>query len=79
MIKNKFSRIIAGTMTWGDWGKQLPKKEMIILLNHCVTQGVTSFDHADIYGSYTTETAFGNAFAESGIAREKMQIISKCG
>lgn len=79
MIKNKFSRIIAGAMTWGDWGKQLSKKEMITLLNHCVTQGITSFDHADIYGSYTTETAFGNAFAESGIAREKMQLISKCG
>ncbi len=79
MIKNKFSRIIAGAMTWGDWGKQLSKKETITLLNHCVTQGITSFDHADIYGSYTTETAFGNAFAESGIAREKMQLISKCG
>ncbi|WP_452232758.1 aldo/keto reductase [Lacinutrix sp. MEBiC02595] len=74
-----FSKIIAGTMTWGDWGKQLSKKEMITTLNHCVSQGISSFDHADIYGSYTTETAFGNAFAESGIAREKMQLISKCG
>jgi predicted oxidoreductase len=79
MINNKFSRIIAGAMTWGDWGKQLAKKEMITLMHHCVNQGITSFDHADIYGSYTTETAFGNAFAESGIVREKMQLISKCG
>ncbi|QRM88589.1 aldo/keto reductase [Lacinutrix sp. WUR7] len=79
MIKNKFSRIIAGAMTWGDWGKQLSKKEMITLMHHCVNQGITSFDHADIYGSYTTEAAFGNAFAESGIAREKIQLISKCG
>ena len=66
-------------MTWGDWGKQLSKKEMATLLNHCITQGVTSFDHADIYGSYTTEAAFGNAFAESNIKREKIQLISKCG
>lgn len=79
MTTKLFSRIIAGTMTWGEWGKQLSKKEMINLLNHCVSKDITSFDHADIYGSYTTETAFGNAFAESNIAREKIQLISKCG
>ncbi|WP_452227301.1 aldo/keto reductase [Lacinutrix cladophorae] len=79
MIQKPFSKIIAGTMTWGTWGKQLSKKEMITLLNHCLSQGVTSFDHADIYGGYTTETAFGNAFAESSINREKIQLITKCG
>jgi len=79
MTTKLFSRIIAGTMTWGEWGKQLSKKEMINLLNHCISKDITSFDHADIYGSYTTEAAFGNAFAESNIAREKIQLISKCG
>ncbi|MBU2940981.1 aldo/keto reductase [Lacinutrix sp. C3R15] len=79
MTTKLFSRIIAGTMTWGEWGKQLSKKEMINLLNYYVSKGITSFDHADIYGGYTTEAAFGNAFAESNIAREKIQFISKCG
>ncbi len=79
MTKNNFSRIIAGTMTWGKWGKQLPKKEMITLINDCLENNITTFDHADIYGAYTTENEFGNAFADSGISREKIQLISKCG
>ncbi|MAU26643.1 MAG: aldo/keto reductase [Muricauda sp.] len=74
-----FSRIIAGTMTWGSWGKQLSQKEMVDLMQHCLEIGITSFDHADIYGDYQNEQVFGDAFAESGIAREQVQFISKCG
>lgn len=74
----KFSKIIAGTMTWGRWGKQLQKKEIIELMQHCFELGITTFDHADIYGGYTTEEDFGNAFADSKIKREEIQLISKC-
>jgi predicted oxidoreductase len=79
MKENNFSRIIAGIMTWGNWGKQLSKKEMINLMRFCVKSGITTFDHADIYGSYTTEAEFGNAFLESGLERSDIQLISKCG
>lgn len=78
-MSKKFSRIIQGCMTWGAWGKQLSKKEMVTTLRHCIDQGITTFDHADIYGDYTTETDFGKAFAHSGIAREDLELISKCG
>ena len=78
-MKKNFSKIIAGAMTWGSWGKQFSKTEIIKLTNHCVDNQITTFDHADIYGGYTTETDFGNAFAESGIKRETIQLISKCG
>ncbi|WP_417196725.1 aldo/keto reductase [Bizionia sp.] len=74
-----YSKIIAGTMTWGSWGKQLSKKDMILLMHHCIKNQITTFDHADIYGSYTTEADFGNAFKDSGIKRETIQLISKCG
>ena len=37
------------------------------------------FDHADIYGDYTTEAEFGKALQESTILRENIQLISKCG
>jgi len=73
-----FSKIIAGTMTWGKWGKQLQKKEIIKLMQHCLDLGITTFDHADIYGGYTTEEDFGNAFSEAKIQRDKIQLISKC-
>lgn len=78
-MNTNYSRIIAGTMTWGIWGKQLNTSQMIDLMHHCKNAGVTTFDHADIYGGYTTEADFGKAFAQSGIHRESIEIISKCG
>lgn len=74
-----YSEIIAGVMTWGSWGKQLHSSQMTFLMHHCIHQGITTFDHADIYGSYTTEASFGKALKESGIKRETIQLISKCG
>jgi predicted oxidoreductase len=79
MSKNKFSKIIAGTMSWGNWGKQFNSQQMIRLMNACLESSVTTFDHADIYGDYTTERDFGNAFKQSNITRDDIQLISKCG
>ncbi len=66
-------------MTWGIWGKQLSKVEMAGLIHHCLELGISTFDHADIYGAYTTEADFGKAFEESRVSRESLQLISKCG
>ena len=66
-------------MTWGLWGKQFQKSEMIDLIQHCIEQQITTFDHADIYGGYTTEADFGNAFKDSSIKRDEISLISKCG
>ena len=79
MSKNKFSKIIAGTMSWGNWGKQFNSQQMIRLMNACLESSVTTFDHADIYGDYTTEKEFGDAFKQSNITRDDIQLISKCG
>ena len=76
---SKYSRIIAGTMTWGNWGKQLSTKEMESLMKRCLELNITTFDHADIYGDYTNEEQFGKAFGKSGIKREDIQLIGKCG
>lgn len=66
-------------MAWGHWGKQLTEKEMATLMHHCLDNGISTFDHADIYGGYTTEADFGKALAHSGIKRSDIQLISKCG
>ena len=79
MKKNKLSPIIAGTMNWGVWDKNLSTSEMESTINICLENKITTFDHADIYGAYTTEASFGKAFASSKIARESLQFISKCG
>ena len=66
-------------MTWGRWGKQLNDSQMVELMHHSIAQGITTFDHADIYGDYSTEGDFGSAFAKAGIPRASVQLISKCG
>ncbi|WP_295832844.1 aldo/keto reductase [uncultured Winogradskyella sp.] len=76
---SNYSKIISGTMTWGVWGKQFSTKEMEVMIHHCLMSGITTFDHADIYGGYTTEEEFGKAFNTSGINRKEIQLISKCG
>ena len=75
----KLSPIIAGTMNWGIWDKNLSTTEMSHLINICIENKITTFDHADIYGDYTTESQFGKAFNESKISRDKLQLITKCG
>ena len=79
MSKTNLSPIVAGVMNWGVWDKNLNTKEMENMINVCLENKITTFDHADIYGDYTTEADFGKAFSSSKIAREKLQFISKCG
>ena len=73
------SKIIIGCMSWGKWGKQFSTQEATDMIQFCVENGNTTFDHADLYGDYTTEAEFGAAFKSSKINREKIQLITKCG
>ncbi|MFL9845416.1 aldo/keto reductase [Flavobacterium sp. ST-119] len=73
------SPIIAGAMNWGEWHAKLSTAQMADMINQCISFGITTFDHADIYGGYTTEADFGRGFAQSGVTREDIQLISKCG
>ena len=79
MSKTNLSPIIAGVMNWGIWDKKLNTREMENMINVCLENKISTFDHADTYGDYTTESDFGKAFNSSKIAREKIQLISKCG
>ena len=66
-------------MNWGTWGANYSKQEMCQLISESFDSGINSFDHADIYGGYTTEESFGDAFIDTGIKREDVFFISKCG
>lgn len=74
-----FSRIVAGCMNWGEWGANLTIDQSQKLIEDCIAIGVTTFDHADIYGHYTTETLFGNAIKGKSSIRKQIQLITKCG
>ena len=73
------SSIIAGTMNWGKWGRNFNQTDIQQLITTCVKEGVSTFDHADIYGGYTTEADFGNAWGQMDIDRKEVQFITKCG
>lgn len=75
----KFSPIIVGTMRWGIWGANHSEREVQGLIETSMDLGLSTFDHADIYGDYTTEKLFGDAFSKMKIKREEVQLISKCG
>ena len=79
MSKTTLSPIIAGAMNWGIWDKNLNTKEMDNIIHLCLENKITTFDHADIYGDYTTESDFGKALISSKVDRNKIQLISKCG
>ena len=74
-----FSKIIVGVMRWGFWGANYSKNGVQKLIETSLEEDLYTFDHADIYGGYTTEELFGNAFSEMKINREKIQLITKCG
>lgn len=75
----KLSPVIAGIMNWGVWGAKFSTQQMAQMIRSCVENGAHTFDHADIYGGYTTEEEFGHGFRESGVKREDIQLITKCG
>ncbi|ELR69871.1 Oxidoreductase, aldo/keto reductase family [Fulvivirga imtechensis AK7] len=64
----------------GKWHiHELSKRELETLINAALEVGITSFDHADIYGGYTCEEAFGNWLATNSDQRDGIRLISKCG
>lgn len=75
----QLSKVIAGTMKWGAWGSKFSTDQYLKIIEECISLGVTTFDHADIYGHYTTEADFGKALRLKPELRDQMQLISKCG
>lgn len=73
----RISRLIHGMWRLMDW--PLSVKERAELLESTVDLGITTFDHADIYGDYECESAFGETMALSTINREQVQYVGKCG
>lgn len=71
------SRLVAGFWRLNSWNYS--KDELRDFIRGCLDLGVTTMDHADIYGDYTCESIFGEAIAGESSLREKMQIVTKCG
>lgn len=70
-----FSRIIAGAWRWNSIGSDAIER----LINTALDEGITTFDHADIYGDYSNEKSFGEVLARQPLLVKKMQLVTKCG
>ncbi len=70
---------IAGCMRWGIWGANFSTTQYRQMIEACLQYGINSFDHADIYGDYTTEAEFGDALKENPSLRQHLKLITKCG
>ena len=71
------SRIIHGQMRMGSWNKS--PEALLAMMEQLVDWGITTFDHADIYGNYTCEALLGKALRLGKGFREKIEIVTKCG
>jgi len=73
----EFSRIVAGMWRMTEWG--MSAEARVALVEQCLELGVTTFDHADIYGDYGVETLFGQALRLQPSLRDRIELVSKCG
>lgn len=71
------SPIVAGVWRMADW--KLDRASRLRWIERCLDLGITTFDHADIYGDYQVEALFGEALAVAPALRRQMQLVSKCG
>ena len=70
-----FSRIISGAWRWHTVSSTTVEN----LIQTSFDAGITSFDHADIYGDHSNEAIFGDVLKKNPGMREKMELVSKCG
>ncbi len=71
------SPLIHGHWRLQEWN--FSDRKLLKLTEQLIELGITTFDHADIYGNYSCEQLFGNALALNKNLRNNIQIITKCG
>ncbi len=70
------SNFIQGYWRISDWG--MSAQERLTFIKQGLELGITTVDHADIYGDYRAEQLFGEAIALEPSLRQQLQIITKC-
>ncbi len=73
----ELSPIVAGLWRLTEW--HLDVAARVRWIEQALELGITSFDHADIYGDYHAEALFGEALKAAPALRERMQLVTKCG
>jgi predicted oxidoreductase len=71
------SRIVLGMWRLLDWNKT--DQELFSFIQESIETGVSTFDHADIYGNHECEAAFGKVMKNESALRDQIQLVTKCG
>lgn len=68
-------------MAYGVWrlseAEDTSVKANLARIDACLEQGITTFDHADIYGDYRCEALFGEAIKARPSLRDQIEIVTK--
>ncbi|HHY0419324.1 TPA: aldo/keto reductase [Vibrio parahaemolyticus] len=72
----EFSELVQGYWRAADWG--MTAQERLSFLKQHIELGITTVDHADIYGNYECEALFGEALSLDKSVRDQIQIVTKC-
>ena len=72
------SRLVLGAWRLLDGTERPDAAAVARLIGDATELGMTSFDHADIYGNYGVEAAFGEGLKRWSGRRESVELISKC-
>lgn len=73
----KMSKLVLGWWRLVHWNYE--DNQILDLINTSLELGITSYDHADIYGGYECEELFGNVLKANPSLRKEMELITKCG
>lgn len=73
----EFSALSVGLWRLHEWN--LNVQERVDFIQKCIDLGISTFDHADIYGEYGNEALFGEALKARPDLRNKIELVSKCG
>ncbi|MGU0033630.1 aldo/keto reductase [Enterobacter mori] len=72
----EFSRFVMGYWRLMDWN--MSPLQLASFIEEHLDLGITTVDHADIYGGYQCESAFGEALKLVPALRQRMEIVTKC-
>jgi predicted oxidoreductase len=71
------SPAVYGFYRWEE--TQATEREISRIVDLCLSLGINTFDHADIYGGYQCEQVFGKVLASKSVRREDIVLFTKCG
>lgn len=75
----EISELVYGVWKLADDPKGSYPGRVAEKIQTCLDIGITTFDHADIYGNYSCEELFGNALRQNKHFYKRIEIITKCG